>query len=87
MSDHRVSMEEIKIPIISKEIKISIISNFQTGLEEVVRFIAAAAVADVKILNKTATTQKTCTKITRTITKMNKVIIMVHPSGNPRRLL
>ena len=86
MSDHRVSMEEIKIPIISKEIKINITSNFQTGLEEVVRFIAAAE-ADAKILNKTATTQKTCTKITPTIMKMNKVIIMVHPSGNPRRLL
>ena len=41
----------------------------------------------IKILNKTATTQKTCMKITPTIMMMNKVIKMGHLSDNPRRHL
>ena len=41
----------------------------------------------IKILSKPATTQKTCMKNTQMITKMNKVIIMVRLSDNPRRRL
>jgi len=71
--------EEVKEMLL---IKIVLVEAVQEVL-----YMKILEIIHIKILNKTATTQKTCMKNTPTITKMNKVIIMVHLSDNPRRLL